>query len=725
MLSVPTVPWATSTGTLSTAWWNASRHGPSPSRSWAASRVWARGSVAVTQRSTSPSPTSMRPAPSALNSALAASATSWRAGPSPVLRSSRSWSEPMLLRSAPTSMRSTISSSVLPMGFTSARSRQRCRLRAVPFASAALGLALAGGALGGGGAALGGGIRGLGTGGRGRCAGGGHARRGGGGGRGARGGRGRRGRRGRGGGRRGRAAGGAAGAGGAGPAGGDLVPGLLDLVGGLVGDLLDAGPEVARDAVHDLLDLWLVEQLAGAGGDLPLALPASLGAEDVADRATDDHSELAQLHLRPPSPGGDLACLLADVPLHLAPGRRRGRDHRTRRNGGRRGGLLAGPRPLAGLALGLDRGGSRRRDGGGLAGRLARGPAAALGGGQPTGDGGRGAGGGGLRGLAAALGRSLPGLGGRAGGGAGGLAAGPSGGRGGGQAGGGRDLSGLAAGVGRPATGAIGLAGGPAGGPPAALGRLAGALAAGGGHCLAADLVGRLGEGVGGLPARLADPLADARRLPAAAAQRGQPGRDRGQDDRPEPGGGRLLAPAPPVGVPGGRAGGPARPGGPGGRRRRLARARGDPGHRRRVGLEPGGGRQLAGGVGRGRGAALGRGGLAGGQAAGRLLGGVLDAVVGVEAGLVLLGQLRVLLQPGSLADHRGLVGDLDGVAPLGGVGQRHERARAAEQARVHQGPLRLPARPVHIDGLDPAHRLVVGGYEGQAPPGAGLVDRW
>src|ERR671910_262551 len=405
MLSVPTVPWATSTGTLSTAWtpswrstlarsgqrsstalsvtccttpwWNASRHGPSPSRSWAASRVWARGSVAVTQRSTSPSPTSMRPAPSALNNILAASTTCWRDGPSPVLRSSRSWSEPMLLRSAPTSMRSTISSSVLPMGFTSARSRQRCRLRAVPFASAALGLALAGGALGGGGgAALGGGIRGLGTGGRGRCAGGGHARRGGGGGRGARGGRGRRGRRGRGGGRRGRAAGGAAGAGGAGPAGGDLVPGLLDLVGGLVGDLLDAGPEVARDAVHDLLDLWLVEQLAGAGGDLLVALPTSLGAEDVADRATDDHSELAQLHLRPPSPGGDLACLLADVPLHLAPGHRRGRDHRPRRNGGRRGGLLAGPRPLAGLALGLDRGGSRRRGGGGLAGPPSRGPAA-------------------------------------------------------------------------------------------------------------------------------------------------------------------------------------------------------------------------------------------------------------------------------------------------------------------------------------------------------------
>jgi hypothetical protein len=130
-------------------------------------------------------------------------------------------------------------------------------------------------------------------------------------------------------------------------------------------------------------------------------------------------------------------------------------------------------------------------------------------------------------------------------------------------------------------------------------------------------------------------------------------------------------------------------------------------------------------GGGRGRRAAVARGGLADRQAAGGLLGGVLDAVVGVQAGLVLLGQLSVLVQPGGLADHRGLVGDLDGVAPLGGVGQRHERARAAEQAGVHQGPFRLPGRAVHIDGLDLAHRLVVGGYEGQAPPGAGLVDRW
>ena len=65
------------------------------------------------------------------------------------------------------------------------------------------------------------------------------------------------------------------------------VPGLLDLVGGLVGDLLHAGAEVARDAVDDLLHLRVVEQLAGAGGDLLVALPARLGAEDVTDRGTD------------------------------------------------------------------------------------------------------------------------------------------------------------------------------------------------------------------------------------------------------------------------------------------------------------------------------------------------------------------------------------------------------------------------------------------------------
>jgi hypothetical protein len=55
-------------------------------------------------------------------------------------------------------------------------------------------------------------------------------------------------------------------------------------------------------------------------------------------------------------------------------------------------------------------------------------------------------------------------------------------------------------------------------------------------------------------------------------------------------------------------------------------------------------------------------------------------------------------------------VGDLDGVAPLGGLGQRHERARAPEQAGVHQGPFRLSCGPVDVDGLDLAHRLVVGG---------------
>ena len=88
-------------------------------------------------------------------------------------------------------------------------------------------------------------------------------------------------------------------------------------------------------------------------------------------------------------------------------------------------------------------------------------------------------------------------------------------------------------------------------------------------------------------------------------------------------------------------------------------------------------------------------------------VGRVLDAVVGVEAGLVLLGQLGVLLQRG-LADHR--VWGTDGVAALGGVGQGTNGSRAAEQAGVDQGPLRLPGRPVHVDGLDLAHRLVVGG---------------
>jgi hypothetical protein len=69
-------------------------------------------------------------------------------------------------------------------------------------------------------------------------------------------------------------------------------------------------------------------------------------------------------------------------------------------------------------------------------------------------------------------------------------------------------------------------------------------------------------------------------------------------------------------------------------------------------------------------------------------------------------------------------VGDLDGVAALGGVGQVHERPRATEQAGLDQGPLGLPGGPVHVDGFDLAHRLVVDGYEDQAPPGAGLPDR-
>src|SRR4029453_15887604 len=86
-------------------------------------------------------------------------------------------------------------------------------------------------------------------------------------------------------------------------AGRDLVPGLGDLVGGLVGHLLHARPEVARDAIDDPLHLRLLEQLADAGGDLLVALAPGPGAEDVADRGPDRHSELARhLHLRPPSP---------------------------------------------------------------------------------------------------------------------------------------------------------------------------------------------------------------------------------------------------------------------------------------------------------------------------------------------------------------------------------------------------------------------------------------
>src|SRR4030095_2455058 len=154
--------------------------------------------------------------------------------------------------------------------------------------SAALGLALAGGPLGGGGPGLGGGAGGLGAGRRGLGPGrgawrGGHARGGGPAGRGPARARGRRsgrcggrGRCGRGG---GRAAGGPAGAR-LGAAGGrDLVPGLGALVGGRVGDVLHPRPEVARDAVDDPLHLWLVEQLADAGGDLVVALAARLGAE--------------------------------------------------------------------------------------------------------------------------------------------------------------------------------------------------------------------------------------------------------------------------------------------------------------------------------------------------------------------------------------------------------------------------------------------------------------
>src|SRR5215211_7491846 len=320
------------------------------------------------------------------------------------------------------------------------RALGRCR-------SAALGLALAGAPGGGGAGVGGGGGPGL-RAGRGRPGPGGRAGD-------ARGG-GRAGRGARGGGRRGGAGRGPAGAGrfGARPAGGDLVPGLLDLVGGLVGDLLDAGSEVARGAVEDLLDLRLVEQLAGAGGDLLVALAARLGAQDVADRGADHHAELAHhLHLRPPSPsGGDLACRLADVGLpHLASGRRRDLGHRPGGPGGGRGGPLARPRPLARPALGLHGRLGRGGRGGGLLGGLPGRPPAALGGGGPAG-----------RGLAggppAALGRLLPG---------------PS-----------------------------GLAGGLAGGPPADLGR--GQPAGHGRLGGPAAALGRLGAGPGRLPSRLA-----------------------------------------------------------------------------------------------------------------------------------------------------------------------------------------------------------------------------
>ena len=115
----------------------------------------------------------------------------------------------------------------------------------------------------------------------------------------------------------------------------------------------------------------------------------------------------------------------------------------------------------------------------------------------------------------------------------------------------------------------------------------------------------------------------------------------------------------------------------------------------------------------------------AGGQAGVGAVLAVVEAVVAVQLGLVLLGQLPIRLHGGGVDDLVLVVGHLDTVTQVLGLSEGHEGGLAGEQAGVDQGPLGLAGLVVEVDGVDRA-QLVAGRVDhGPTLPGLGGLDAW
>src|SRR5215211_3185957 len=115
--------------------------------------------------------------------------------------------------------------------------------------------------------------------------------------------------------------------------------------------------------------------------------------------------------------------------------------------------------------------------------------------------------------------------------------------------------------------------------------------------------------------------------------------------------------------------------------------------------------------------------GRAGGPAAVGAVLAVVEAVVAVQLSLVVLGEGPVGRHDGGVLDLLLVVGDLDAVTGVLGLGERHEGGLGAEQAAGDRGPLGLAGLVVQVDGVDRAE-LVAGRVDhGAALPALNGVD--
>src|SRR5215216_2517313 len=116
---------------------------------------------------------------------------------------------------------------------------------------------------------------------------------------------------------------------------------------------------------------------------------------------------------------------------------------------------------------------------------------------------------------------------------------------------------------------------------------------------------------------------------------------------------------------------------------------------------------------------------LPSGQAAVGAVLAVLEAVVAVQLSLVVLGEGPVGRHDGGVLDLLLVVGDLDAVTGVLGLGERHEGGLGAEQAAGDRGPLGLAGLVVEVDGVDRAE-LVAGWVDhGPTLPALDGLDAW
>jgi hypothetical protein len=101
----------------------------------------------------------------------------------------------------------------------------------------------------------------------------------------------------------------------------------------------------------------------------------------------------------------------------------------------------------------------------------------------------------------------------------------------------------------------------------------------------------------------------------------------------------------------------------------------------------------------------------------------VVEPVVAVQLGLLGRRQLAVRLDVGGLLDLQPLVGHLELVAHLPGLGERHKRRAQAEQAGPHHRPLGPIGLVVQVDVDNFADLVVVAVDHDPAPPTTGRFD--